>query len=283
MKDKVFSNKKTLNLRGKVLDITRPKVMGIINVTPDSFYGASRSQSRSEILKTATTMLQDGATFLDIGGYSSRPGAEDISVEKEVKRVLPAIHEITDKFPDAMISIDTFRAVVAEKALDAGAVIINDITGGNADPDIKHLAAERKVPYIIMHMRGTPQTMESLIEYENLVTEVMDFFQKSVSELQSLGLVDIIVDPGFGFSKTVDQNYVLLKNLAYFKGLEVPLLAGISRKSMVCKTLGIRPEDALNGTTVLNTIALEKGAQILRVHDVKEAVEVVELFDKLYY
>jgi dihydropteroate synthase len=283
LKDKSFSSKNTLNIRGKVFDISRPKVMGIINVTSDSFYSLSRKQGTAEIIETAGKMLNDGADFLDIGGYSSRPGAEDITIKEEIDRVVPAIEAIMEQFPESRISIDTFRSTVAEKALDSGASIVNDISGGNLDQDMDDLVAERKVPYIIMHMKGTPKIMQSLSKYENVLTEVMDFFQERVLKLHNLGLTDIIIDPGFGFSKTVEQNYVLLKNLDYFKALELPILAGISRKSMIYKPLGLRPEEALNGTTVLNTIALEKGAGILRVHDVKEAVEVVELFDKIYY
>lgn len=282
MKDKSFSSKNTLNIRGKVFDISKPKIMGIINVTPDSFYSKSSKQSISEIVQTAEKMLEDGAHFLDIGGYSSRPGASNITVDEELDRVLPAVEAIAGEFPESIISIDTFRSKVADKALDSGASIVNDISGGNLDQDMDKLVAKRKVPYIIMHMKGTPMIMQSLSSYENVLMEVMDFFQKRVLKLHNLGLTDIIIDPGFGFSKTVEQNYVLLKNLDYFKALELPILAGISRKSMIYKTLGIQPEDALNGTTVLNTIALEKGAGILRVHDVKEAVEIVELYNKIY-
>jgi dihydropteroate synthase len=282
VKDKSFSSKNTLNIRGKVLDISRPKVMGIINVTPDSYYSQSRKQRISEIVQTAEIMLEDGAHFLDIGGYSSRPGASNITVDEELDRVLPAIKAIAEEFPESIISVDTFRSKVADKALDLGASIVNDISGGNLDQDMDELVAKRKVPYIIMHMKGTPLTMQSLSNYENLLIEVMDFFQKRILKLHNLGLTDIIIDPGFGFSKTVEQNYVLLKNLDYFKALELPILAGISRKSMIYKTLEIQPEDALNGTTVLNTIALEKGAGILRVHDVKEAVEVIKLYNKIY-
>lgn len=282
MKDKSFSSKNTLNIRGKILDVSRPKVMGIINVTPDSFYSQSRKQSTSEIISAANKMLEDGADFLDVGGYSSRPGANNITVDEELDRVIPAIEAVTGKFPESIISIDTFRSKVADPALDSGASMVNDISGGNLDEDMDELVARKRVPYIIMHMKGSPMIMQSLSHYENVLTEVMEFFQKRVLKLHRMGLSDIIIDPGFGFSKTVEQNYVLLKNLDYFKALELPILAGISRKSMIYKTLGIQPEDALNGTTVLNTIALEKGAGILRVHDVKEAVEIVELYNKIY-
>ena len=256
--------------------------MGIINVTPDSFYVGSRKTSIPEIIGKASGLLDEGADFIDIGGYSSRPGASRLSEQEEIQRVVPAISEIIDRFPEAVVSIDTFRSQVAMKAMDAGALMVNDISGGNMDPDMIHLVSERKVPYIIMHMRGTPETMNTLTKYQNLTVEVMDFFQSRVSELHSLGMTDIIIDPGFGFSKTVDQNYVLLKNLQYFKALELPILVGFSRKSMIFKTLGLGPEDALNGTTVLNTIALQQGAGILRVHDVKEAVETIKLFNKTY-
>ena len=282
VKDKVFSSKNTLSIHGKVLDISSPKVMGIINVTPDSFYSGSRKQRIPDILKKASTMLTEGATFLDIGGYSTRPGASEVPIKEEIQRVLPAIEAIMNEFPEAIVSIDTFRSEVANKAIEAGATMVNDISGGNLDPEMKYLISERNVPYIIMHMKGTPSNMNMLAKYDNLLTELMDYFQIKVAELHDLGIKDIIIDPGFGFSKTVEQNYVLLRNLAYFKALELPTLIGISRKSMIFKTLGIVAEEALNGTTVLNTIALQHGAGILRVHDVKEAVQAVTLYNKTY-
>ena len=282
MKDKVFSSKNTLSIHGKVLDVSSPKVMGIINVTPDSFYTGSRKQLIPDILKKASDMLAEGATLLDVGGYSTRPGAKEVSQKEEIQRVVPAIEAIMNEFSDAIVSIDTFRSEVAKKALEAGAALVNDVSGGNLDPEMKHLISESNVPYIIMHMRGTPATMNTLAKYENLLTELMEFFQNRVAELHSLGIKDIIVDPGFGFSKTVEQNYVLLRNLVYFKALELPILVGISRKSMIFKILGTVPEEALNGTTVLNTIALQQGAGILRVHDVKEAVEAVKLYNKTF-
>lgn len=282
MKDKVFSTKYTLNIRGKVLDMSSPKVMGIINVTPDSFYAKSRKTGIKEIAKAASNMISQGATFLDIGGYSSRPGAVDISIEEELNRVIPAICEILDNHPEALLSIDTFRTKVADEAIKNGVILVNDITGGEGDPEMKHLIAEKKVPYVLMHMRGTPRTMNTLVDYKDMVIEIMDYFVERVEILRNLMVTDIIVDPGFGFSKTVSQNYVLLRNLAYFKALELPILVGLSRKSMVYKSLDIHPDEALNGTTVLNTIALTNGAGILRVHDVKEAIEAVNLFEKVY-
>jgi dihydropteroate synthase len=280
VKDKSFSQKNTINVQGKILDISSPIVMGIINITPDSFYAGSRHHSMAEIVERAGKMLDEGASILDVGGYSSRPGAKDISIQEEIERVIGPIQEIHRQYPQAVISIDTFRHSVAKKAIESGAAMINDISGGELDKEMKFLVADMKVPYIIMHMRGTPQTMKTLTEYKNVYISVMDHFQKKTAELHKLGVGDIIVDPGFGFAKTVAQNYELLRNLAYFKALELPILVGISRKSMIFKTLGIQPEEALNGTTVLNTIALEKGAQILRVHDVKQAMEAVKLYNK---
>ncbi len=279
VKDILFSTKNTLNIKGKIVDLSTPKVMGIINATPDSFYAGSRSMDENAILGKAENMLETGATFLDIGGYSSRPGSEDIPVEEETRRVTRAIRAIMKHFPDTLISIDSFRTPVVKSAFDEGAVMINDISGGQLDTEMFQTAAEFRAPYILMHMKGTPQTMQQLVDYEDVVLEVMDYFQKRVVELQNSGVSDILIDPGFGFSKTVDQNYVLLKNLGYFKALELPLLVGLSRKSMIFKTLGGRTEDTLNGTTVLNTIALMQGVKILRVHDVKEAVEAITLVE----
>lgn len=279
VKDIVFSTKNTLNIKGKIVDLSTPKVMGIINVTPDSFYPGSRTMDEKAVLGKAEKMLEAEATFLDIGGYSSRPGSEDISAEEEIRRITRAIRTIMQHFPAAIISIDSFRTSVVKSAFDEGAVMINDISGGALDAEMFQTAAALRAPYILMHMKGTPQTMHLLADYEDVVLEVMDYFQKRVVELQKFGVLDIIIDPGFGFSKTVDQNYVLLKNLGYFNALELPLLAGLSRKSMIFKTLEGRQEDTLNGTTVLNTIALMQGVKILRVHDVKEAVEAVTLFE----
>ncbi|MFD2513100.1 dihydropteroate synthase [Pontibacter locisalis] len=279
-KDTLFKKKTTLYCRGKILSLDLPRVMGILNVTPDSFFADSRLQSLDEVLKRAATMLADGADILDIGGYSSRPGAADISVQEELDRVVPAIEAIHAAYPNAIISIDTFRAQVAEAAVAAGAAIINDISGGNLDQNMHDTVAKLQVPYILMHMRGTPQTMATLAKYEDVVTEVLDELQLKVYSLRQLGIKDIILDPGFGFAKTIDHNFELLKRMDELRILGLPLLAGLSRKSMVYKSLGINQADALTGTIAVNTIALTKGADILRVHDVKEAKQTIQLYTK---
>ncbi|UII33311.1 dihydropteroate synthase [Fulvivirga ulvae] len=281
-KDTVFSGKKTLNIGGNVVSLQSPLVMGILNTTPDSFFDGGRYTHEETILARAAAMADQGVDIIDIGGYSSRPGADDIPEEEELKRVIPHIKNIKKAFPDVYLSIDTFRAAVAEQSIEAGADIINDISGGELDKRMYDVVTDTQVPYILMHMRGTPKTMTKNTAYDSLLIEILDFFEKKVSELHSRGVKDIVVDPGFGFAKTMDQNYVLLKNLKYFKVLGLPLLAGVSRKSFIYKKLGIAPSEALNGTTVLNTIALLNGAQILRVHDVKEAVETVKLFNLTY-
>lgn len=255
--------------------------MGVLNVTPDSFYHGSRFTAEHEILAQAEKMLKEGATFIDIGGYSSRPGADDISLEEELRRVIPAIKSIKSKFPESIISIDTFRSKVAESAVHEGASLINDIAAGDLDPDMFATVARLQVPYILMHMKGTPQNMVHQASYSNLLKEVIQFLQAKIHKLHSLGVQDLIVDPGFGFAKTREQNFELLGELELLSVLGKPILVGLSRKSMVWKTLNIRPEEALNGTTMVNTIALLKGASILRVHDVKEALQVIQLFDAL--
>jgi dihydropteroate synthase len=255
--------------------------MGILNITPDSFFQGSRFTTEREILSQTEKMLSEGATFIDVGGYSSRPGAEDISIKEEQSRVLKAIKAILKEFPYSVISVDTFRSIVAYQAVQEGALLINDISAGELDSKMFETVAALKVPYIAMHMRGTPQTMNSLASYDNLIKEVMDYFVERIKKLKALRINDIIIDPGFGFAKTIDQNFELLTHLDYFQNLDRPVLAGLSRKSMIWKTLGITPEDALNGTTALNTAAVLKGASILRVHDVKEAVEVIKLYSKL--
>ena len=279
MKDTLFSTKNTLSIRGKIIDISTPKVMGIINVSPDSFYAGSRMKDVDEVLTAAEKMMEEGATFLDIGGYSSRPGAYDVGEEDEILRVVPAVEAVVESFPEAIVSVDSFRSSVALSACEAGAGIINDISGGEHNAKIFEVAAQQEVPYILMHMRGTPSTMNKHTDYKNIVVEIMEFLREKVLLLQKRGVRDIIVDPGFGFAKTIDQNYVLLKNLGYFTALELPLLVGLSRKSMIHKKLEVQPDQALNGTTVLNTLALNQGARILRVHDVKEAVEAVILYN----
>lgn len=255
--------------------------MGILNVTPDSFFDGNRYNSIDQAIQQAEKMLNEGADIIDVGGYSSRPGAEDISVTEETDRVVPVIAAIVKAFPGTIISIDTFRADVAKHALDNGASIINDITGGDHDPLLRKLASAYHVPYIIMHMRGTPRNMNQLTEYDNVVQEVVDVLQKKVSQFQQEGIFDIAVDPGFGFAKNADQNFTMLQKLEAFRMIGQPVLVGLSRKSMIWRTLNIKPEQALNGTTVLNTTALLKGADILRVHDVREAKECVELVRRL--
>jgi dihydropteroate synthase len=255
--------------------------MGILNTTPDSFYEKSRTNSVDTAVNRARQMIADGATILDVGGYSSRPGAADISQQEELDRVLPVIEAIRQHFPEAYMSIDTFRAEVAREAVAAGACLINDISGGSLDTDMFETVARLQVPYVLMHMRGTPQNMKSQTEYGDILKEMIDYFQKKVYQLRQLNIKDIILDVGFGFAKTIEQNYFLLRNLEVFNILGLPILAGLSRKSLIYKRLGIQVSEALNGTTVLNTLALTKGASVLRVHDIKEAVETVKLF-KLY-
>lgn len=276
-KDTFFQRKKTLNVNGKLIDFSLPKVMGIINITPDSFYSGSRFESDKEILNHVQKLLSDGADMIDIGGYSTKPGAADVSEEEETKRLIPTIKAIVNEFSDLIISVDTFRSSVAEKSIEAGAHIINDVSGGTLDPHMFATVGKLKVPYILMHMRGNPQNMNSLTDYDDLIFDITYYFSEKIAELYSLGVKDIILDPGFGFSKTITQNYQLLNEMDSFSILELPILAGLSRKSMIWKSLNIEPELALNGTTVLNTIALQKGADILRVHDVKEAKECIEL------
>lgn len=251
--------------------------MGILNITPDSFFAGSRFRTEAEILHQAEKMLTEGATFLDVGGYSSRPGARDIPAEEELDRVIKAIKIICRQFPSAFISVDTFRAEVARQAVLEGAALINDISAGELDRTMFDTVAEAKVPYIAMHMRGTPQTMQELTQYSNFVRELMDYFLDKINHLKTLGVNDVIIDPGFGFAKTVSQSFEALTHLDHFIHLGKPIAVGLSRKSMIWKTLDIRADEALNGTTALNMAAVIKGANILRVHDVKEAVEVIKL------
>ncbi|MCB0457154.1 MAG: dihydropteroate synthase [Flavobacteriaceae bacterium] len=269
----------TLNCKGTLIDLTTPKVMGILNITPDSFYDGGTLATEKQLLTQAEKMLKEGATFLDIGGYSSRPNAEDISEAEELSRVIPAIESILKQFPEAIISIDTFRSEVAKQSVEAGAAMVNDIAAGNLDSQMMTTVAKLKVPYIMMHMRGTPQTMTTLTDYENIAKEVIFYFSEKLAQARALGMNDMILDPGFGFAKTRLQSFELLGNLELFKSLNVPLLVGLSRKSMIYKTLQTTPEEALNGTTALHAIVLLKGASILRVHDVKEAIECVTLLE----
>ncbi|MFP4091524.1 MAG: dihydropteroate synthase [Cyclobacteriaceae bacterium] len=266
-----------------MVDLSHPIVMGILNVTPDSFYDGGRYiQNDSRLLRQAEKMLTEGATILDIGGYSSRPGAEHISTEEEKKRVVNSIDLVSKSFPEAYISVDTFRSEVAREAVAAGACMINDISGGQLDEQMFDTVAELQLPYVLMHMRGTPQTMKQLTDYDDLMLDLIDYFQKRIAVLREKGVKDIIVDPGFGFAKTIDQNFMLLSRMADLQLLEVPILAGLSRKSMIYRRLDIPVEEALNGTSVLNTMALMNGAGILRVHDVKEAIQTIKLYKYTY-
>jgi dihydropteroate synthase len=271
-----------INTGGKLLDLEIPKVMGIINITPDSFYKGSRYNTDEEILKAATKMLEEGADILDVGGYSSRPGAKDISTEEESNRVLRAVKVISREHPNAIISVDTFRADVARKAIvEYGAHMINDISGGDADINMYLVVANLNVPYVMMHMKGNPRNMQDNPVYDDVVADILKWFGERIFTLKSAGVKDIIVDPGFGFGKTVDHNFELLRRLGDFSITGLPVLVGVSRKSMIWKTLEITADEALNGTTALNSIALFNGADILRVHDVKEAVQTVQLISKL--
>ena len=271
----------SLNIRGRLLEIDTPQVMGIVNVTPDSFYAGSRTATADSVSRRVETLLSEGADMLDIGAYSSRPGASEVSVEGEVERLEAGMSVIRAMAPEIPVSVDTFRASVAAEAIrNMGADIINDISGGDLDADMFRTVAELRVPYILMHMRGTPSTMQKLTEYQDVTAEVIKSLSEKIKELRLLGVADIIADPGFGFAKTVEQNYALMRNLESFvRLLDAPLLVGISRKSMITKALGISTEEALNGTTALNVIALERGAAILRVHDVKAAKEAVKLYN----
>lgn len=270
----------TINCKGQLIDLSTPKVMGILNITPNSFYDGGKFTLSENVLSHVEKMLSEGAAFIDIGAYSSKPNSDFVSEEEEFKRILPVVKSILKHFPNALLSIDTFRSGIATTCIDNGAAIINDISAGNLDKKMLDVIASYNVPYIMMHMRGTPQTMQSLTNYENIVKEILFYFSEKVNKAKSLGINDLIVDPGFGFAKTLEQNYEILSNLSLFKILDLPILSGVSRKSMVYKPLGLTADEALNGTTVLNTIALTKGANILRVHDVKEAVECVKLFER---
>lgn len=280
-KDTFLNRKHTLNCKGKLIDISKPSVMAILNITPDSFYNKSRVSNMDEALRNAEKFIEAGAKFIDVGAYSSRPGAADVSETEEIKRLAPIVHAINQAFPETLISVDTFRAKVAEEAINSGAHIINDIAAGNLDDKMFETVAKLQVPYIMMHMKGTPQNMQDSPSYENVTKEVFGYFSEKIKKLTQLGVKDIILDPGFGFAKTLDHNYELLSNMQMLNFFELPLLVGFSRKSMITKALNIKTEEALNGTTVLNTTALLKGANILRVHDVKEAAECVELVNRL--
>lgn len=268
----------TINCKGQLIDLNAPKIMGILNLTPNSFYDGGKFNNQNDILHHVEKMLNDGADFIDVGGYSSKPGAEFVSEEEELNRVIPTIEAILKHFPEALISIDTFRSKVAEESVKSGAAIINDIAAGNLDERMMETVAKLQVPYSMMHMRGTPETMQKLTNYDNVVKEMLLYFSEKITQARSLGINDLILDPGFGFAKTLEQNYEVLQKLDLFSITGLPILIGVSRKSMIYKPLNGNAENALNGTTALNTIALIKGAKILRVHDVKEAVETAKLF-----
>ncbi|NGY37133.1 dihydropteroate synthase [Flavobacterium sp. XN-5] len=271
----------TINCKGQLIDLLIPRVMGILNVTPNSFFDGGKYNDESELLIQVEKMIRDGATFIDIGAYSTKPSAEFVSEEEELNRIIPVVQLILKHFPEALLSIDTFRSEVAKACIENGAAIINDISAGNLDDAMFEVIAKYNVPYIMMHMRGTPQTMQSMTNYEDIVKEMLFYFSEKVNKARSLGINDLIIDPGFGFAKTLDQNYEVLRKMELFQLLELPLLIGISRKSMIYESLNSSATEALNGTTVLNTIGLTKGASILRVHDVKEAVECVQLWSKI--
>jgi dihydropteroate synthase len=254
--------------------------MGILNITPDSFYDGGKYKTIADLLRQVEKMIREGATFMDMGAYSSRPKAAHITEEDELHRLMPALESVLREFPEAMISIDTFRSPVAKKAIEAGACMINDISGGAMDDHMFQTVAELQVPYVIMHMVGTPKTMQQNTSYKNLTTDVIRYFSEKIFELRKLGVNDILIDPGFGFSKTLDQNYELLNNLDLLGSLELPILAGLSRKSMLYRLLNSSPENALNATTAANMIAMIKGARIIRVHDVKEGIEAIRIFEK---
>ncbi len=269
----------TLNCKGRLLIIDKPIVMGIINVTPDSFFVESRQESLDDIVRKAEQMLNDGATIIDIGGQTTKPGSKEVGTDEEMHRIVPVIETLVNRFDNILISIDTYHAYVAKAAIEAGACMVNDVSGGMMDDNMLATVAELKVPYICMHMQGTPQTMQQNPAYNNVTQEVLDFFIERLATCKKVGIKDVIVDVGFGFGKTIAHNFELLNKMAVFKMLDAPILAGLSRKSTIYKTLGISANEALNGTTVLNTIALQNGASILRVHDVKEAKEAITLLE----
>jgi dihydropteroate synthase len=273
--------KRTVNCKGNLIDLSIPKVMGILNFTPDSFYSESRALEDKALLDKIELMVLEGATFIDIGAYSSRPGAAFVSQEEEKKRLLPSLELLIKEFPDLLISVDTFRSAIASEAIDIGACMVNDISAGNLDQDMFALIAQKQVPYILMHMRGTPKTMSSLNNYDNLILDTITELQQKVNTLTNLGVNDLILDPGLGFSKDLKQNYEIVKHLKSFETLGHPTLIGASRKSMIYKALSVLPEEALNGSTVIHTASLLNGASILRVHDVKAAVEAVKITNLL--
>lgn len=269
----------TINCNGRLIDLSQPKVMGILNITPNSFFDGGKYVDENAILNQAEKMISEGATFIDVGAYSSKPNAEYVSEEQEIERLIPVVKSLVKEFPEIILSIDTFRSSVAQKSIEAGAAIINDISGGSLDAEMMKTVANLQVPYIMMHMKGTPKTMQTLTQYDYILKEMLFYFAEKISVARSLGINDLVIDPGYGFAKTTEQNFEVLHKSELFKMLDVPILAGLSRKSMIYKTLDSSPQQALNGSTVLNTLALTKGANILRVHDVKEAMETIKLWE----
>jgi dihydropteroate synthase len=272
---------KTINCNQKLVEFDFPKVMGILNVTPDSFYDGGKLKNDLDILSRVESMISDGATFIDIGGYSSRPGANHISSEEEMSRVIPVIEKLINNFPESLISIDTFRSEIASRAIESGACMVNDISAGNMDSNMYATVAKYQVPYIMMHMKGTPQTMQKNPEYDDIIHDLINYFSNKLNHIRHLGINDVIIDVGFGFGKTIEQNFELLNDLDLFTSLDVPILSGLSRKSMLYNLLDISQNEALNATTSANTIALLKGTDILRVHDVKAAIEAIQIVNAL--
>jgi dihydropteroate synthase len=271
----------TLNCNGQLIDLNTPKVMGILNITPDSFYDGGRFKDEKSILTQVDKLLKEGATFIDIGAYSSRPGADFVSENEELKRLIPIVNAVVKTFPESIISVDSFRSRVIKSAVETGAAMVNDISGGQLDPLMFEVVGALDVPYIMMHMRGTPQTMQQMTDYSDVIKEVYSYFSKRIELAKTHQIKDVILDLGFGFSKTLEQNFELLGMLDYYKNLNLPILAGVSRKSMIYKTLNTTADQALNGSTALHMVALQKGAKLLRVHDVKEAMECVQLYEML--
>jgi dihydropteroate synthase len=271
----------TLNCNGQLIDLNTPKVMGILNVTPDSFYDGGHFKDKKSVLNQVEKLLKEGAAFIDIGAYSSRPGADFVSEEEELKRLIPIVNAVVNNFPESLISIDSFRSGVIKTAIESGAAIVNDISGGQQDPLMFEVVGALDVPYIMMHMRGTPQTMQQMTDYSDVIKEVYSYFSKRIELAKTHQIKDVILDLGFGFSKTLEQNFELLGMLDYYKNLNLPILAGVSRKSMIYKTLNTTADQALNGSTALHMVALQKGAKLLRVHDVKEAMECIQLYEML--
>ena len=281
MKSEKNNKNLSLNCKGQLIDLSTPKVMGILNITPDSFYDGGQFKDSKSILVQTEKLISEGATFVDVGAYSSRPGANFVSENEELHRIIPVVELILKHFPKTLISIDSFRANVIRECVNAGAVISNDISAGHLDDQMMKTIGELGIPYIMMHMRGTPQTMQNLTHYDHLITEIFSYFSEQVQLAKQHKIMDVVIDPGFGFAKTLSQNYELLGKLEFFQNLNYPILCGVSRKSMIYKTLNCLPKEALNGTTALNMVAVMNGTNILRVHDVKEALECVKLFNQL--